>query len=748
MPQYVVPDLNPSDNRPSQGPPELIPLVVHLPLGSTDDRDAALADAELTIDYPYSDPGAVTYTGTGTGDDPYVYGLPADRASGQVDGLRLWTGGAADRTTASFVTAVDPEADPTPPTLSYCVPPAGAPYSGADLRRLGFSSSNDVTLYVEAVKPSALTGDQEVTLTFDPGDGSGLQTDKVHLTSWSTKLKIDSDNSSQPGASSGSSSSSGGSGGSGGSSGPALADPELPSDTPAQQKAAHDPNSLGKILVVNDGDKNGNGVPDLADGYNLNPNTTDDDSNPKEHFVPLVIELPAGADPQNTYVKLTYSGSDPGRVRPNGLNTDHAGYVPDASGFLRLWKKVGSPEDALGQASSSSSPSPQPTPRTIADYVRPGERYTAAQLGYQPGKPLVLYVEAVRASAAGDSGMIRSEVTALVGPGTAAMPHGGLATKVLTRDVHVTAIGGAAMDLADPANVLGGEAAGSTGGNAAAMTFSGAVNLSDGTISLPATTDIESDGFGQPWGVTRSWTNRPGLTFDNQIGHGWVVSQMPTLVQGDSTVVEVASGRGARYFDYTYDDQGKPVYKPRYNTPDALAYDAGTNTYTLTDTLGNQTTFNGFGKDDSNAAPHGAFLKYTDNAGNITAATYSAVETGTQQSAYRLDTVTRSGAGGQGASETWTYTYNDPTWNPDGTFKALGLLNKVELSRSNAGDGSGVVRTAEYEYYDYGLSSDVQDLRRVTIKDAGGNVVGRDGYTYWGPGGVIRDVFTSAGFRG
>ena len=107
-------------------------------------------------------------------------------------------------------------------------------------------------LRVEAVK----LGDQIITATFTDGDAAPA-TYSVHLTAAGGDLLIDATNSTQPGGTTTPTP----------TPTPSSSDPELPTDT-AVLEAVKD-QSPGKIVVVNTGDKNGNGVPDFADGYGL-----------------------------------------------------------------------------------------------------------------------------------------------------------------------------------------------------------------------------------------------------------------------------------------------------------------------------------------------------------------------------------------------------------------------------------------------------------------------------------------------
>src|SRR5581483_7290508 len=60
------------------------------------------------------------------------------------------------------------------------------------------------------------------------------------------------------------------------------------------------------------------------------------------------------------------------------------------------------------------------------------------------------------------------------------------------------------------------------------------VRYADGVVTI-AETDLHSDGFGFPWGQTRSWTNGQGYTQGGDNGNGWVDTYIPHLIQADGS---------------------------------------------------------------------------------------------------------------------------------------------------------------------------------------------------------------------
>ena len=138
---------------------------------------------------------------------------------------------------------------------------------------------------------------------------------------------------------------------------------------------------------MNDGDKDGDGIPDFADGFDFDgTGGTDDDSNTSEQFVPLVLELSDAIDLDVAEVKITYDDSDPADVTHQGTPPVYA----PGEGTLRIWKNDGSEDRNKNSAKDAQNP---------GDYV-PSDTFAASQLGLSgQTRTVTLYVEAVAASA-------------------------------------------------------------------------------------------------------------------------------------------------------------------------------------------------------------------------------------------------------------------------------------------------------------------------------------------------------------
>jgi hypothetical protein len=154
----------------------------------------------------------------------------------------------------------------------------------------------------------------------------------------------------------------------------------LPDRTLYEDVIEYDTTRPGKFVVVNDGDVDYDGVPNLADGYDLYGNQGYSAGGP---FTPIVLEVDAGL-PSTATLTLTYDGSDPAGLVRTGDPINGYEYIP-ANGHLRLWTLDGW-DNRLKSGVQSGG-----------DYITPGVAYTLGQLGFASGT-VTLFVEAVRES--------------------------------------------------------------------------------------------------------------------------------------------------------------------------------------------------------------------------------------------------------------------------------------------------------------------------------------------------------------
>ena len=138
----------------------------------------------------------------------------------------------------------------------------------------------------------------------------------------------------------------------------------------------------GKVLLLNDGDLDGDGIPDYADGYDLDDGITEDNASENVRFVPVVLNLTA-LDWQNAKVKFQYPASDPAQVTASADNP----CVLPTEGKIRLWKKDGGEERSKDPLEEEG------------DFIKADTEYTMEQLGLsQEETEVILYVEAVKLS--------------------------------------------------------------------------------------------------------------------------------------------------------------------------------------------------------------------------------------------------------------------------------------------------------------------------------------------------------------
>ena len=138
----------------------------------------------------------------------------------------------------------------------------------------------------------------------------------------------------------------------------------------------------GKVVLINDGDADSDGIVDYADGFDLNNQIADDDTCAGAAFTRIDISF-VSFDSENAKVKFTYDASNPKAVSSSGTNR----YVLPNTGKVRLWTK------------DASSARNADTVKQGGDYVQPGVEYSLEDFGIgTDASSLTLYVEAVKVS--------------------------------------------------------------------------------------------------------------------------------------------------------------------------------------------------------------------------------------------------------------------------------------------------------------------------------------------------------------
>jgi len=288
----------------------------------------------------------------------YLSGNPAAYyPEGTWPALRLW--------------AAPPGAPRNPLAVSH---PSGGDYvypTWFYASDLGLSPANPtITLYIEAVRPSALLADEAIEVWFDPDGTHGDNYcdwpghDLVRVTCVRIDLDVDSDN----------------------TNGTAL--PPRTDYEDQIEDATTKPELPGKIIQVNDADDDGDGVPDFADGFNRDgTGGNDDDATAGKAFTPVLLEIPHPLwdipnVAQDGTVTFTYAASDPAAV---SHDPESGAYTP-APGKLRLWRKNGSePRDHASAAAGNPG-----------DFIPSGTCLKLSALGLASGTRVVtLYAEGI-----------------------------------------------------------------------------------------------------------------------------------------------------------------------------------------------------------------------------------------------------------------------------------------------------------------------------------------------------------------
>lgn len=233
------------------------------------------------------------------------------------------------------------------------------------------------------------------------------------------------------------------------------------------------------------------------------------------------------------------------------------------------------------------------------------------------------------------------------------------------------------------------------------------VHYSSGHAKIVAT-DIESPGFGKPWGHTRSFAGRQSITENFGNGYNWQVAEWPYLAIECSVVVAQGRPNYALWFDVDGDD-----LVGRFGIKETLELDAVGGVYRLYELDGTVTEF-----DDET----GQFVRQTDPAGN-------AIEvTDYEADGLHISAVQRSYTSGQDTTtEELAYDYS--------TSGGLHLLGSVTLRRRvNQGAWTNVAR-ASYTYHDeldlQGLEGDLSTVTTAVWEDSQWNDTGTTLYRYY-----------------
>ncbi|HUY35939.1 MAG TPA: RHS repeat-associated core domain-containing protein [Pirellulales bacterium] len=253
-------------------------------------------------------------------------------------------------------------------------------------------------------------------------------------------------------------------------------------------------------------------------------------------------------------------------------------------------------------------------------------------------------------------------------------------------DCSCSCAGGGGGNAAGGGN--GGDAkrgGGSRGGPVPDETATYPVRFSTGEI-VYSSVDVVSNGFGAPWGHTRSFKSRMTVSADIGQGYNWVVAEWPHLRQlldaGGTLTGAVLMGdpAGELYFDLVGGQ-----YVGRWNITETLTLDSNAAIFTLIDVNGNVTRFGGL-----NMIASGMMIDRTDAAGVVTSVVSLAPNGGNAGEVQRSFT----DAAGNTTVESLLYTYD--TSFSDG----INRLSSVLLRRQVNGGPWVNARQATYAYWD------------------------------------------------
>lgn len=255
------------------------------------------------------------------------------------------------------------------------------------------------------------------------------------------------------------------------------------------------------------------------------------------------------------------------------------------------------------------------------------------------------------------------------------------------------------------------------------------------------TTDLRSYGFGETFGISRTWTD---VNNTGQFGNGWVTTQNPYLFtysdysrQTDATIGVVTSGTSMTLFDVPF-LKTNGTWNARSFGGQRITFSTTTTEWTFTDATGNKLVFNDLprGLNDeltnnyslgiANQGLPGKLKQRIDTNGFLTSYAYNA-----SSNVSSVDRV----IGVNGETDRLAYTYSTITNTLGGS---VALITGVTLSQSTTTVGPyNPVRSATYDYYN-GEGADsmhgrLGDLRLVTVRSGSltGTIIDQKYYRYY-----------------
>ena len=252
---------------------------------------------------------------------------------------------------------------------------------------------------------------------------------------------------------------------------------------------------------------------------------------------------------------------------------------------------------------------------------------------------------------------------------------------------------------------------GSGSGSGSGGFSSNPVRYANGEVKIVAE-DLSSNGFGVPWGHTRSYSNQLTTQAGGNNGNSWCVGEWPYIVPSGASSVCVVIGT---IYDAVWFDLVSGNYVPRFYVQCSLVHDTVNQQFIYTDALGYITKFYDY-SGGIPAVQQGQFKSFTDLSGNETVANYDGTT-------HLISSFVRSSGG---ATSGFYYSYYTSGAN-------VGQLHYATL-RVNGSD----VRRAQYDYYGSGEKyGNLSDLKHATVQQRSGSSwvdIAVNYYRYYKPG--------------
>jgi hypothetical protein len=234
------------------------------------------------------------------------------------------------------------------------------------------------------------------------------------------------------------------------------------------------------------------------------------------------------------------------------------------------------------------------------------------------------------------------------------------------------------------------------------------IRYATGELAL-SDVDLAGDGFGVPWGHTRSFASRLSISESLGNGYNWQVEEWPYLVRHyDGTVTVMGRANTAFWFDASGEG-----FVGRFGTKQSLIHDDAAEVYRFVNLDGSYIEFDDF---------TGMFQRHVDAAGN------KVEVTAMHANAYNFTEVQRTYTSG-GTTTTEQYFYEYTTSGGNDVLQRVTLRRKVD-----AGSWSNVSR-ATYTYYDgeddHGGWTDLRTVITQVWEDSAWHDTGTTMYRYY-----------------